>query len=162
MLAVLPKRFSRLILLFDGTRNDPQDRTTIDRLARNIHEDDDHGIRQRFFYEPGIGTRQWERLTGGIFGVGLSRNLQKGYAGLVRHYLNDLQIFVFGFSRGAYTSCSLVGMIRKCGLLKVSTPCLVEEAEPLRSPPRNSYAEFMKGAYCWYCSPSCGRDWPAS
>ncbi|MDI5919493.1 DUF2235 domain-containing protein [Halomonas sp. LR5S13] len=119
----------RLILLFDGTWNDPQDRTNIYRLARDIHDHDDHGIRQRFFYEPGVGTRQWERVVGGAFGLGLSRNLQKGYDWLVRHYLDDSQIFVFGFSRGAYTARSLVGMIRKCGLLRVSTPGLVEEAE---------------------------------
>lgn len=60
----------RLILLFDGTWNDPQDRTNVYRLARDIHDHDAHGVRQRFFYEPGIGTRQWERLVGGAFGVG--------------------------------------------------------------------------------------------
>ncbi|MCL7941677.1 DUF2235 domain-containing protein [Halomonas sp. ATCH28] len=121
----------RLILLFDGTWNDPQDRTNIYRLARDLHDYDDHGVRQRFFYEPGVGTRQWERLTGGAFGWGLSRNLQKGYDWLVRHYMEGTEIFVFGFSRGAYTARSLVGMIRKCGLLRISTPSLVEEAETL-------------------------------
>ncbi|MDN3523089.1 DUF2235 domain-containing protein [Halomonas ramblicola] len=121
----------RLILLFDGTWNDPQDRTNIYRLARDISDYDAHGVRQSFFYEPGVGTRQWERITGGAFGVGLSRNLQKGYDWLVRHYLEGSQIFVLGFSRGAYTARSLVGMIRKCGLLRVATPGLVEEAEAL-------------------------------
>lgn len=121
----------RLILLFDGTWNDPQDRTNVYRLARDIHDYDGQGIRQRFYYEPGVGTRQWQRLVGGAFGVGLSRNLQNGYDWLVRHHCANTQVFVFGFSRGAYTARSLVGMIRKCGLLRVATPRLVKEAEQL-------------------------------
>lgn len=121
----------RLILLFDGTWNDPQDRTNVYRLAGDILDYDDHGVRQRFFYEPGVGTRRWERVIGGAFGVGLSDNLQKGYEWLVRRYCEGSQIFVFGFSRGAYTARSLVGMIRKCGLLRVATPGLVAEAETL-------------------------------
>ncbi|WP_299231448.1 DUF2235 domain-containing protein [uncultured Halomonas sp.] len=121
----------RLILLFDGTWNDPQDRTNVYRLAGDIHDLDAHGVRQRFFYEPGVGTRQWERLVGGAFGVGLSRNLQHGYDWLVRHYVEGSEVFIFGFSRGAYTARSLVGMIRKCGLLRVSTPALVKQAESL-------------------------------
>lgn len=121
----------RLIFLFDGTWNDPQDRTNVYRLARDIHDHDSHAVRQRFFYEPGVGTRPWERLLGGAFGIGLSRNLQNGYDWLVRHYVEDTHVFIFGFSRGAYTARSLVGMLRKCGLLRVSTPGLVKEAEAL-------------------------------
>jgi len=121
----------RLVLLFDGTWNDPQDRTNVYRLARDIFDHDPHGVRQRFYYEPGVGTRQWERLAGGAFGMGLSRNLQNGYDWLVRHHVQGSEIFVFGFSRGAYTARSLVGMIRKCGLLRVSTPGLVKQAESL-------------------------------
>jgi uncharacterized protein (DUF2235 family) len=121
----------RLILLFDGTWNDPQDRTNIYRLARDLHDRDAQGVRQRFYYEPGVGTRQWERLVGGAFGLGLSRNLQHGYDWLVRNHVDGVQVFVFGFSRGAYTARSLVGMIRKCGLLRIATPALVEQAETL-------------------------------
>lgn len=121
----------RLILLFDGTWNDPQDRTNVYRLARDIHDYDGQGVRQRFYYEPGVGTRQWQRFVGGAFGVGLSRNLQNGYDWLVRHHCANTQVFVFGFSRGAYTARSLVGMIRKCGLLRVATPRLVKEVEQL-------------------------------
>lgn len=121
----------RLVLLFDGTWNDPQDRTNVYRLAQDIQDYDEQSIRQRFYYEPGVGTRQWERFVGGVFGMGLSRNLQNGYDWLVRHYVENTQLFVFGFSRGAYTARSLVGMIRKCGLLRVSTPSLLKEAESL-------------------------------
>lgn len=121
----------RLVLLFDGTWNDPQDRTNVYRLAQDIHDYDKQVVRQRFYYEPGVGTRQWERFVGGAFGLGLSRNLQNGYDWLVRNYFENSQVFVFGFSRGAYTARSMVGMIRKCGLLRVSTPSLLKEAESL-------------------------------
>lgn len=120
----------RLILLFDGTWNDPQDRTNVYRLSRCI-EDFDGTLRQRFFYDPGVGTAPFSRLTGGAFGHGLSRNLLEGYDWLVRRYLEGSEIFVFGFSRGAYTARSLVGMLRKCGLLHTSTPALLKRAEAL-------------------------------
>lgn len=120
----------RLILLFDGTWNDPQDRTNVYRLSRCL-EDFDGKLRQRFFYDPGVGTTPLTRLAGGAFGSGLSRNLLEGYDWLVRRYLQGSEIFVFGFSRGAYTARSLVGMLRKCGLLHTSTPALLKQAEAL-------------------------------
>lgn len=120
----------RLILLFDGTWNDPQDRTNVYQMSRLI-EDYDGKTRQRFFYDPGVGTGTFNRFTGGAFGTGLSKNLQQGYDWLARNYTAASEIFVFGFSRGAYTARSLVGMIRKCGLLHISTPTLLDAAEKL-------------------------------
>lgn len=127
----MPEFKQRLILLFDGTWNGPQDRTNVYRLAGDILDYDDRGVRQRFFYEPGVGTRSWEKVIGGATGFGLSRNLKSGYDWLVRNYMADAPIFVFGFSRGAYTARSLVGMTRKCGLLRTSTPSLLDDAEAL-------------------------------
>ncbi len=120
----------RLILLFDGTWNDPQDQTNVYRLTRHIH-DYDGAKRQRFFYDPGVGTAKWERLGGGMFGYGLSRNLLEGYEWLARRYSEGDEIWIFGFSRGAYTARSLVGLIRKCGLLHIVTPCLLKQAESI-------------------------------
>lgn len=120
----------RLIVLFDGTWNDPQDRTNVYRLCRNI-QDYDGDVYQRFFYDPGVGTSTWSRLCGGLFGMGLSKNLLEGYDWLVRRYLEGDDIYIFGFSRGAYTARSLVGMIRKCGLLHVATPELLAAAKAL-------------------------------
>lgn len=120
----------RLILLFDGTWNDPQDRTNVYQLSRRI-EDYDGKTRQHFFYDPGVGTGTFNRFTGGAFGAGLSKNLQQGYDWLARNYTVGNEIYVFGFSRGAYTARSLVGMIRKCGLLHISTPALLDAAEKI-------------------------------
>ena len=120
----------RLIVLFDGTWNDPEDLTNVYRLSRRIH-DEDGDIRQRFFYDPGVGTSKWSRFRGGAFGMGLSENLKQGYEWLAKRYSEGDEIWVFGFSRGAYTARSLVGMIRKCGLLHTSTPKLLQEAEEI-------------------------------
>ena len=120
----------RLVLLFDGTWNDPEDQTNVYRTARRLH-DFDGGVRQRFFYSPGVGTSKWERFRGGTFGYGLSRNLLQGYEWLAKRYTDGDEIWIFGFSRGAYTARSLVGLIRKCGLLHIVTPALLDEAEQI-------------------------------
>ena len=120
----------KLILLFDGTWNDPEDQTNVYRVARRLH-DDDGDVKQRFYYDPGVGTSKFQRLSGGIFGYGLSKNLLKGYDWLARRYREGDEIWIFGFSRGAYTARSLVGLIRKCGLVHVVTPALLDKAERL-------------------------------
>jgi uncharacterized protein (DUF2235 family) len=124
------KSNKRLIVLFDGTWNDPQDLTNVYQLSTLI-EAKDGDIEQRFFYEPGVGTGAWDKLRGGLFGYGLSKNLLKGYDWLIRRYQAGDEIWIFGFSRGAYTARSLVGLIRKCGLLNTSTPDLLARAENL-------------------------------
>ena len=120
----------RLIVLFDGTWNDPEDQTNVYRLSRCIQHYDGN-IRQRFFYDPGVGTSKWSHLIGGVFGYGLSKNLLQGYEWLAKHYTDGHEIWLFGFSRGSYTARSLVGLIRKCGLLHIVTPKLLEKAEKI-------------------------------
>lgn len=126
----MPQPKTRHVLFFDGTWNDPQDRTNVYRLARNL-EDFDGKVEQRFFYDAGVGTEAFSKVAGGATGHGLSANLQQGYDWLARHYRHGDEIYVFGFSRGAYTARSLVGLIRKCGLLHIVTPDLLELAEGL-------------------------------
>ncbi|MFC1467574.1 DUF2235 domain-containing protein [Verrucomicrobiota bacterium] len=136
----------RLIVLFDGTWNDPEDQTNVYRLSRSIR-DYDGETRQRFFYDPGIGTSTFSRLRGGVSGWGLSKNIMQGYEWLAKHYAEGDEIWIFGFSRGAYTARSLAGVIRKCGLLHISTPRLLKEVEKLyrnkeHKPKSNKCSEF--------------------
>ena len=120
----------RLILLFDGTWDDTRQRTNVFRLAAAI-EPTDGTTRQRFFYHSGVGTALGTRLLGGLTGAGLNEVLLEGYEWLARRYTPGDEIWVFGFSRGAYTARSLVGMIRKCGLIRIVTPNAIREAEEL-------------------------------
>lgn len=124
----MPKQ--KLIILYDGTWNDPQDQTNVYRIARLLH-DYDGEMEQRFFYDPGVGTSKWTKFRGGTFGYGLSGNLMEGYDWLAKRYREEDEIWIFGFSRGAYTARSLVGLIRKCGLLHIVTPSLMARAEEI-------------------------------
>ena len=69
-------------------------------------------------YVRGVGTRRWERVRGGAFGVGLSRNILEGYRFLAEQYEPGDEIFLVGVSRGAFTARSLAGLIRTCGVLR--------------------------------------------
>jgi uncharacterized protein (DUF2235 family) len=107
----------RFALLFDGTWNKRRTGTNVIRMRRAIRSAGAADPQQPCFYDEGVGTRWWNRLSGGAFGRGLSENIQEGYAWLARQHQPGDEIYVFGFSRGAYTARSLVGLIRKCGLL---------------------------------------------
>jgi uncharacterized protein (DUF2235 family) len=109
----------QLVLLFDGTWNKPESNTNVERLRQLIAPLDAHGHPQLVNYIPGVGvTRGISHLLGGAFGYGLSGNVLDGYRWLCEQWQPGDRIFLFGFSRGAYTARSLAGLIRKCGLLR--------------------------------------------
>ena len=115
----------RLIVCCDGTWNRAdQERdgvpcpTNVVKIAYRIAKRDG-AIPQITFYDQGVGTGNVvDRYSGGAFGDGLSDNILDAYRFLVANYEQGDQIFLFGFSRGAYTARSLGGMIRKCGILR--------------------------------------------
>lgn len=122
-----------LSVLFDGTWNeqDKGENTNVCRLYKSIDTVGERDERQPCFYDPGVGTKWYDRLKGGAFGYGLSENIRQGYRWLCENYRENDDIFVFGFSRGAYAACSLIGLIRKSGLLRMATPELVAQAYTL-------------------------------
>ena len=71
------------------------------------------------FYDDGVGTEDFKlaRALGGAFGWGLSRNIRELYTFLVRNYEAGDRIYLFGFSRGAFTVRSLGGLINRCGVV---------------------------------------------
>ena len=56
-------------------------------------------------------------IIGGAIGAGLEINIVQGYEFLAKEYEDGDEVYILGFSRGAYTARSLVGMIRNCGLI---------------------------------------------
>ncbi len=112
----------RLALFFDGTWNEPADHTNVWRMDLMLAEADQHGVPQEKFYDEGVGTHFYDRLSGGAFGAGLPKNIRRGYRWLVENYEPDDEIYIFGFSRGAFTARGLAGMISKCGLLRPEAP----------------------------------------
>ncbi len=125
------RRKQRLILCLDGTWNQRDSGTNIYHLSNLIEEGVVEGggetWRQRVYYQQGVGTGLLDSVTGGAFGFGLSRNVRHAYDWLVEHYCDEDEIYVFGFSRGAFTARSLVGLIAKCGLLRRGAPIPPEE-----------------------------------
>ena len=92
------------------------------------------------YYDPGVGTGGWEyhEKTGGLrakgdqmTGYGLQRNVEDAYRRLMQCHEGGDRVFLFGFSRGAFTVRSLAGMLHKCGLLDVGHENLVEYASKI-------------------------------
>jgi uncharacterized protein (DUF2235 family) len=116
----------RLIICADGTWNRPDGSkvgqpkpTNVTKIARAICPVASDGTSQIVYYHEGVGTGfgPLERVLGGAFGIGLSKNIRTAYRFLVDNHNPGDEIFLFGFSRGAYTVRSLGGLIRKCGIL---------------------------------------------
>ncbi|HJT53675.1 MAG TPA: DUF2235 domain-containing protein [Candidatus Angelobacter sp.] len=71
------------------------------------------------FYDDGVGTQSFKplKIFAGMTGFGLSRNVKRLYTEIVRIYDPGDHIYMFGFSRGAFTVRTLVGFIASCGLI---------------------------------------------
>lgn len=122
-----------IVLLFDGTSNSvSRNRTNILRLYGMLEKSD----RQLVYYDPGVGTmghdgawsglvRKMAEIWGLATGWGLDANVKQAYRFLVENYRNPQgaseerdQIYIFGFSRGAYTARVLAGFINALGLIE--------------------------------------------
>lgn len=105
------------ILVFcDGTGND----RTKDEYQTNVAVLCDRVVespQQVVYYDAGVGT-EFGDLIGKATGTGISKNIQQAYSCVTKAYEPGDFIFVFGFSRGAYTVRSLAGLIGLCGVPK--------------------------------------------
>src|SRR6202000_2273535 len=113
----------RIIVCCDGTWNsdDTQtDDTNVAILARAIHgSQETGGILQIGPYLRGVGTTglKLETLIEGGLGIGVDSNIRSAYQFIAQNYLPGDEIYLFGFSRGAFTARSLAGLISACGIL---------------------------------------------
>jgi len=110
----------RLVFCFDGTWNklDPALTTNVVLTAASILRTDDAGVGQIIHYDEGVGTGQFDKQTGGAFGAGLIENVREAYRFLVFNYDPGDEIYVFGFSRGAFSARTFVGFLRHAGPLR--------------------------------------------
>ncbi len=109
----------RLIAFADGTWNtfEQEHSTNVTKLCNSIVQVDDHGTHQRVHHQYGVGTKGMiDRILGGALGWGLNDNIISIYRWLIKNYERDDEIWLFGYSRGAYTARSVAGLLRNCGL----------------------------------------------
>lgn len=118
-----------IIICCDGTWNtmDQQDQgilspTNVVQLYNSLADKDQSGNIQHKYYHPGVGTdgTTLDKLLGGGIGAGLDRNIKSAYRELCDYYESGDRIFLFGFSRGAYTVRSLAGLVYHSGLLDIT------------------------------------------
>jgi Uncharacterized alpha/beta hydrolase domain (DUF2235) len=117
-----------LVVCCDGTWNDPDELrgdiaepTNVAKLALALASNIEVSAgeqAQLVHYVPGVGTARGDHLLGGALGVGISENIRDGYRFLMANYSPGDQVFLVGFSRGAYTARSLGGLIHNCGILR--------------------------------------------
>lgn len=111
-----------IVICSDGTWNRPEAKlggdypTNVLRLARAIRPRSANDA-QTVFYDWGVGS-DGDALTGGITGAGINKNIQDAYRFIVQNYAPGDKLFLFGFSRGAYTVRALCGMIYNAGIVK--------------------------------------------
>jgi uncharacterized protein (DUF2235 family) len=127
----------RIIVCADGTWNirdqvskgTTQRRpTNVTKIARAIRPRDRQGIDQIVFYHDGVGTSgHLDRVTGGAFGRGIEANIRTIYRFIVYNHEPDDELFLFGFSRGAFTVRSLAGFMNKVGLIDKDADYYVPE-----------------------------------
>jgi len=124
-----------IVILLDGTSNEIScDRTNILRLYGVLVKDD----QQLVYYDPGVGTlgaegswSRFRRKTHEVWGLatgwGLDQNVKEAYRFLVENYNNGKaagedgerdRLYIFGFSRGAYSARVLAGFIHAVGLIE--------------------------------------------
>jgi uncharacterized protein (DUF2235 family) len=104
----------RIVLCTDGTWDNTANDTNVYKVSKALTTT----ASQVGYYDDGVGSdgTPIEKLVGGAFGAGLFQKIKDGYTQAAHLYEQDDQIFLFGFSRGAYTARSIAGMIAICGL----------------------------------------------
>lgn len=114
----------RIAIFCDGTWNrlSSEFATNVQFAAQAVRPSDDTGVQQLTFYDEGVGSSYvvsefFETLLAGAFGWGLLGKIEAAYRFLAFNYEPGDEIYIFGFSRGAYTARSLTGLIRKCGIM---------------------------------------------
>lgn len=112
----------RLIVCLDGTWNTPDEGdnpTNVVKIMRAIRPTGNDEVHQIVFYDKGVGTGgPIDTIRGGVFGKGVDDNVQDGYRFLVNNYVRGDELYLFGFSRGAFTARALAGFIGKYGMIE--------------------------------------------
>jgi uncharacterized protein (DUF2235 family) len=126
-----------IVICCDGTANEfSEDQTNVVKLFSALVQDPNQQIA---FYHPGIGTmeppgaltpmrRRLGLLLGQAIGVGIESDIRDTYVYLMRSFEPGDRVFLFGFSRGAYTVRAVAAVLRAYGLIRSGNEPLVPYA----------------------------------
>lgn len=149
----------QLIVCCDGTNNNltgGDKDTNVVRLCELLAQRSD--AQQIVFYDPGVGNpgelpgvtlaqrarRHSDRIAGLAFGQGIYENMAECYGFLMQHYQPGDQIYLFGFSRGAFTARSVAGIINMFGILRPHMASMVPTLLQIYFSDRETSVERMK------------------
>ncbi len=157
-----------IVVCCDGTGNRYGKHNTnvvklFEIIQKNVPE-------QIAYYDPGVGTfsansavtvtgRAVTRALGSIVGLGLIRNIEDAYEYLMDHYRDGDRVFLFGFSRGAFTVLALAAMLHKCGLLQKGSRNLIPYATRMYRHGDPDVAEGFKAGFARPCRPHFVGVW---
>jgi len=153
----------RIITCSDGTWNKPNQTdegiispSNVYKFYKFIPEIGNDSIKQVSFYDKGVGTDWYDSITGGMFGMGINKNILQAYQFIAENYDQGDEIYLTGFSRGAYTARSVAGFIRNSGLLRKDfVNSKLEDAFTLykrrddKSHPNSDEAKEFRANYCY-------------
>jgi uncharacterized protein (DUF2235 family) len=131
---LLEAKMIRNVVLLDGTWNTPRSGTNVCKLSREAEIlsklilPEKNGVAQNVKYFQGVGSDglALERLLGGAIGIGLRKIVQDAYNWVIENYEHDQELFIYGFSRGAYAARALAGLIGASGIPKSTDPKLFD------------------------------------
>lgn len=146
-----PSHRRKFVLCFDGTGNKFSGTDADSNILKIYRMLDRTDHTQFHYYQPGIGTyvtthslsstghltrlRSWYmKGKDSMFGTSLAEHVMGGYKFLMRYYRVGDEIYLFGFSRGAYTARFLAEMIDHIGLLGQGNEELIQFGESASSP----------------------------
>jgi uncharacterized protein (DUF2235 family) len=110
----------RIVICFDGTWNQvrqPKKITNVVKFAQAVKPVASDGVSQLAYYNSGVGTGDLvDRVLGGVFGRGTKANVKRALSFLALNFTPGDEIYIFGFSRGAYSARALAGVIGAAGV----------------------------------------------
>ena len=117
-----------IVICSDGTGNTGRgaDGTNVWRIRLAVAcgelDGKNRGTEQHVIYHDGVGTEAFTaaKVLGLLFSNGLTRDLEYLYERLMVQYQEGDNLYLFGFSRGAYTIRLFAHMLNECGLAKTA------------------------------------------
>src|ERR1035438_132667 len=152
-----------IVICCDGTGNEfGESKSNVVKLYKMLVYD----ASQIAYYHPGVGTmgarnaltgisKWWTKVIGLAFGYGISDNIADAYQFLMRTFQPDDRLYIFGFSRGAYTARALCGMLHIIGLLREDNEGLIPYSIRMIKSKKIDFAvaaDFNK-TFCRECKP---------